>query len=56
MFTIHLFTETRHEIRNMETAWAANLIAYKFVNNWGWNRADVVDNETGEVLRTYIKG
>lgn len=56
MFTIYLRTETRTERKTMETAWAANLIAHKYVSQWGWNRADVVDNETGEVLRTYIKG
>ena len=56
MITIYMRAGNRVERKDMNTLWAANLMAYKFVNNWGWEQADVVDNRTGEILRTYIRG
>ena len=56
MYSIHYYTETRHEVRTMESLWAANLIAHKYVSQWGWDLAHVVDNTTGEILHTYSKG
>lgn len=55
MYSIHYYTETRHESRTTESLWAANLIAYKYVSQWGWDKAYVVDNTTGEILRAYTK-
>jgi len=56
MYTIHFNTATRHEFRKMETAWGACMMAWKYVKEWGWDRAVVVDNTTGEIIREYIKG
>lgn len=56
MYMIYYHTNTRHEFRQTETLWGANLLAYKFVEAWGWDRAEVVDAATGEILRSYVKG
>lgn len=56
MYRIYFRTNTRHDFKDMETLWAANLIAYKYVKNWGWDTAKIVDRTTGEVLKTYTKG
>jgi len=56
MYRIYFRTKTRHDFRDTETLWAANLIAYKYVKNWGWDTAEIVSRETGEILKTYTKG
>ena len=56
MYRIYFRTNTRQDFRDVETLWAANLIAYKYVHTWGWNSADVVDRATGEILKSYVKG
>lgn len=56
MYELHYFTATRHEFRKVSTLWAANLLAYKYVKEWGWDRAYIMDSETGELMREYIKG
>ena len=56
MYRIYFHTETRHEFKDVDSLWAANLIAYKYVHNWGWDTAELVDNETGELLKIYVKG
>ena len=56
MYRIYFHTHTRHDFRNMDTLWAANLLAWKYVHDWGWDCAEVVDRATGEILRSYVKG
>lgn len=56
MYRIYFRTNTRHDFKDMESLWAANLIAYKYVKNWGWDTAEIVSRETGEILKTYTKG
>lgn len=56
MFTIQYHAGNRHECRTVETLWAANLLAWKYVSNWGWELAYVIDAETGELLREYVRG
>lgn len=56
MFTIQYHAGNRHECRTVETLWAANLLAWKYVSDWGWETAFVIDAETGEFLRSYVRG
>ena len=56
MYTIIMKANNRVERKPMESEWAANIIAYKMVKEWGWNEAVILDNETGEVRKIYKKG
>lgn len=56
MYTIIMKVNNRVERKPMESEWAANIIAYKMVKEWGWNEAIILDNETGEVRKVYKKG
>ena len=56
MYTIHVYAGNRKELYPVSSLWAGNLIAYKYVTNWGWEEAHVVDDNTGEIMKSYIKG
>lgn len=57
MFRIYAHTEnTQNLIWTTESLFAANIIAYNFAYRTNDKVAiDIIDNETGEVLRTYKK-
>lgn len=57
MITLHIHLNNRTEYRPMETLWGANLVAIGIMRNApAVNYIDIIDNETGEVYRTYKRG
>ena len=57
MITLHIHYNSRTEYNSLTSLWAANLIAINTMrNDPRINYIDIVDNETGEVFKTYIKG
>lgn len=58
MYTIITTTENNRTFNsnNYDSLWATNLIAISFVrNNKEVVKAEIINNKTGEIERTYIK-
>ena len=56
MLTLHINFNNRIEYYPLSSLWAANLISINFLRrNPKIHHIHIVDNETGEVLKTYYQ-
>jgi len=57
MITLHIHYTNRTEYNPLNSLWAANLIAINTMrNDPRITHIDIVDNNTGELYRTYTRG
>jgi len=57
MITLHIHYNNRTEYNPLSSLWAANLIAVNTIRrDPRINYIDIVDNNTGEVYKTYTRG
>lgn len=56
MYTVYYYRNNEVNTFNTDDIRAAYIVAYNEVRWLGCEEAHVITNETGEILRSYIKG